>query len=150
MPAVQEATHLCQIVPFERNYIKDPDNGWELWEINTEFTEEEEIEASLRYLFYLYSGKSYGYGQLLYFIYRWAFEGVGLKAPKNNPLGSGLICSELVYYYLDLVGLDSRVKHLSHDTVNAEDLYRVVTAPANRGLFRLVASSESSARSLTE
>lgn len=65
-----------------------------------------ELFEIVKELYIEYSTKSYGYFQLLWFaFYRWLFELFGKDVrKKNNWFTSGVICSELVWYYFEKLG----------------------------------------------
>lgn len=75
-------------------------------------------------------GKIYAIPQTLYFIIRWAVEGIGLDPRKwINPFHWGKICSELVYDYLfDLsqemkwYDLEDQLKQWRPDNFHAGDV----------------------------
>lgn len=71
----------------------------ELWEIQG--VDQTKLDLALSSVMSL-TGKSYGYFQLIGFIWIWLLEKLGLKA-KSNPFQDGIICSEYVYYFLKAI-----------------------------------------------
>jgi hypothetical protein len=137
---VIESSELVAVVPFIRNYKTNKDEGYELWDCLQATTSEK--ERAFARLFYELSGKQYGFFQLFWFIYRWAWEKLFKKTPKGNWLPSGMICSELNWYYLTFLGgkYAEIVKDLDPNTTHCGDLYKRVQARPD--LFKLVESKE--------
>jgi hypothetical protein len=71
----------------------------ELWETPIS---EELISSGIQEIMKL-TGRPYGFGQLIGFIWIWFCEKI-CKKQKSNPFHNGIICSEFVYYFLLLIG----------------------------------------------
>lgn len=132
-PAIIEASLTVDVVPFKRNYLYDPDETYEIWEILN--VPHPNGYLAQKAIYEKYSGTEYGFLQIPYFM----FKGLGLK---SNPFSSGIICSELVYLLLrELGGIYAlSVGHLERDDVSAQDLYEVFQA--NPHLYRQIEVKE--------
>lgn len=66
---------------------------------------ERTLENAIEAMYYKYANTYYGFGQVSWFVYRWFMESILKKnaKKKENPFKSGIICSELVYLYLEQV-----------------------------------------------
>ncbi len=72
------------------------------------------------------NGKSYGYLQLLGFVWVWLIRKITLKK-VNNPIGGGWICSELALDYCMDLGLEhARFEECHRDTTSPEELRRII------------------------
>ena len=77
------------------------------------------------------NGKTYGYFQLLGFIFVWVVKKV-FRKKVNNPIKSGIICSELVLIYLQAVGVDKeKFEGLDKNSTSPEDLYEIIDKSEN-------------------
>lgn len=63
------------------------------------------LEPTINYLIEKYYGRIYNFPQLAYFVFRRIMESLSIDVRRwYNPLGLFfLICSELVYYYLEII-----------------------------------------------
>ena len=63
------------------------------------------LSSAIESMYYKYANTYYGFGQVFWFVYRWFMESVLKKnaKKKDNPFKGGIICSELVYLYLEQV-----------------------------------------------
>lgn len=128
--SVFEAGQLVQIVPFETHYSLDPTETFLLFEINANAITASSIDEALSSCFYSYAGAQYGYLQLPWFIYRWLMKVLFKTEIKKgkNWFTQGIICSELVYHYLWLLGpqFQSALSSYSHDTIQAQDILDIM------------------------
>lgn len=137
---VIEASELVAVVPFIRNYKTNADEGYEVWDCIAATTSDK--ERAFARVFFELSGKQYGFFQLLWFVYDWAALTLRGKRSKKNPFPSGVICSEMNWYYLNFLGGEYRqlVWHLDPDTTHCGDLYSLIV---NRpDLFKLTEMKE--------
>ena len=128
-PTVQEASLLVQIVPFNKYYIEDNTQSYWIYEIKQELVSKEQIDQSLTYCFKEFAGVKYGKLQLLWFPYRSLMEFFRKDVRKQkNWLSDGVICSELVFYYLYNLGelFQNLLKDFNPDTIQAEDIRQIV------------------------
>lgn len=136
--SVHEASFVVQVVPFDRFYHNHPDKQYWIYKVNG-FTEEAKIEA-LRKCFNEFAGIKYGKFQILWFVWRWFNElfNRDIRSEKNW-FTDGVICSELVYWYLHYLSdpLPELLKEFTPDTIQADDLHKLVIN--NPHLFELVA-----------
>jgi hypothetical protein len=136
--AVQEASDLVQIVPFQRNY-RDSTETFEMFRIKKGVVSKATIDASLKKCFNEFTGQKYGYLQLFWFIYRAIAEKFGKDVRHNkNWLSDGVICSELVYWYLFYLGepFKTLLEPWNADTIQPQDIYNIVQSHPE--LFELV------------
>jgi len=69
----------------------------ELWEIDMSEVDSEKLNAATRKLTGM-AGKTYGYLQLVGFVWIWLMNKFGRRV--DNPFEGGIICSEYSYYFL--------------------------------------------------
>jgi len=88
-----------------------------------------DMEKIMWALYDKYNGNVYGWGQLLYFIWRWAVESLGLprRWAKKNFFPNNEICTEIIYVGLELMGdpvVNSVLAKLDRDqnTVHPADI----------------------------
>ncbi|CAK0741563.1 hypothetical protein CCP1ISM_130014 [Azospirillaceae bacterium] len=130
--AAQEAGMIISVVPFDKNYRQAKEERYVIYEIDPKFVSEEQISKSLSYCFNEYNGVQYGYLSLLWFVYRWANEKL-LRRNVNhekNWLANGVICSELVYYFLCNLGpiFEAMMAPFNPDTIQPEDIRQIILA----------------------
>ena len=94
----------CQPVS---NYWNESRTDFEVYRIPKVTTKDK--KDALTQCYYNYSGQLYGFTQVLWFVYRWFMEHVFKKDVRRakNPFGSGIVCSELVWDYLDIITKDN-------------------------------------------
>jgi hypothetical protein len=116
-----EANELMMLTPFDKHYRNNVGQKYEVWEI-TQFSGDAittlmTVDA-LKACYLEYCNVKYGYTQLLWFIWRWLAESLGIKLDLKKDrkwFVKGILCSELVYLYL---------RTLNIPILNAElDLY---------------------------
>jgi hypothetical protein len=84
-------------------------------------------------------GIKYGYLQLVWFMWRWLCSKVGVDIRNNkNWMSDGMVCSELLYYYLYYLGEPYRslLKPFNPDTIQPNDVYLMCLAHPDK--FKLV------------
>lgn len=84
---------------------------------------------ALNSCFVEFAGTTYGFSQCIWFMYRWLAEVFKIDVThQKNWMTEGVICSELVWHFLDRLGpkFSEAVAHLNPDTTNAEDILKVV------------------------
>lgn len=95
----EAGTFEVDLVPLKKYAHKD--YRMELWEIDLSDVDPEKIkQASLKLTKMV--GKTYGYLQLVGFIWVWLLSKFGWTV--NNPFEGGVICSEYVFYFLKEIG----------------------------------------------
>ncbi|MGB2960620.1 MAG: hypothetical protein WBD30_17205 [Bacteroidota bacterium] len=145
IPAVQEASASVQIVPFLSRYHGNPSYSYEVYEVTAGSVTEEDVESTLSRIFEEFAGVKYGWLQTLWFPYRWFLEAVLGRRDvhrKKNWFTHGVICSELLFWYLKYLDplFSTLLKEYDADTIQPGDLLEVVKAHPE--YFRLVASQE--------
>lgn len=112
MDSVIEAKEAVAITPFSETL---QDSTVEFWIFSIDGVDNLILQDALKYAYIEFSGKTYGFLQLLYFIRRWIWETKWVKIlfgwlPRllgkpadvrqwNNWFVSGTICSELKWHY---------------------------------------------------
>ncbi len=139
--AVQEAGVIVQVVPFDK-YYRHCDK--EIYKMYRPKAPEEVKAQSAKKVFVEFAGVTYGKLQLIWFIYRAVMENVFKKDVRSqkNWMTDGVICSELVYWYLWNLGepYQSLLKPWNPDTIQAQDILNIVEA--NPDLFELVEAKD--------
>lgn len=137
---VQEASNLVQVVPFKKYYQDDDTQQYWLYEISSDHASPEEVQSALKQVFDEFAGVKYGYFQLVWFPWRWFCEKILRRDVRKtkNWMTDGVICSELVYWFLYYLGPKFRALLVQYnpDTIQAEDIRRI--CEANPKIFRLV------------
>lgn len=137
--AVQEANTIVRVVPFGKFYADKVEQKWEIWEVKG--LNQADMDAALSLCFDRYSGVTYGFLQLPWFIWRWLNEKLGRDIRKTrNPWSKGIICSELVFEFLHVIGKGDLLADLQTNTVHPEDLLRIFKAHPE--MFARVGSSQ--------
>ena len=96
-----------------------------------------QIDNAIAQTFIRYAGETYGYFQIVWFIYRWIAESWPFKADVrklHNFFPNKTICSEIAWWYLwhlyeerpDLVQLKDKLDEWRPDTFHAGDAARVL------------------------
>lgn len=136
---VQEASKLVSVVPFNKHYRNCDTQLYVVYRIKSEYASDTVIDESLRRCFDEFAGVSYGNLQLLWFGYRAIMELFGRDVRhESNWMSNGVICSELVYYFLHYLGepFQSLLSDLNPDTIQPEDLYKIIKA--NPDIFEII------------
>jgi hypothetical protein len=139
--SVQEASSTVQVVPLDRHYRNEPKEQYWLYECTQ--ASESEKEKALEYCFREFAGVKYGTLQLLWFVYARFAKFVGYDVSRRtNWFTDGLICSELVYWYLFNLNDSYRnlLRHSFADTIQAQDIADIIGA--NPSHFHLIESKE--------
>jgi len=134
--AVQEAGSIVQIVPFNSHYRNNSTQGYVVFRPKAS---DEAKAKSTKECFEEFAGVTYGRLQLLWFVYRAVAEFFGKDVRKNkNWMSDGVICSELVYYYLCGLGEEYQelLKDFNPDTIQAQDILTIVQN--NPQLFEMI------------
>lgn len=135
--AVQEADIIVQVVPFDRNYRKCETEKYRMYRPSA--PEVDKVRAAKR-CFMEFAGVTYGKLQLIWFVYRWFNENLFKRDVRHqkNWMADGVICSELVYWYLWYLGdpYQNLLKPWNPDTIQAQDILTIVEA--NPELFELI------------
>lgn len=132
---VIEADVEVQLVSFKQEYIDKQDDIYYIFR-PIAATEEEKILACKKTILEM-SGKTYGFLQIPWFAIRETLKKLtGLVLTKNINT-SGIICSELVIYYLKSLNskYNELFKDLKIDETSPEDIFRIVE---NSELFEKV------------
>lgn len=137
---VIESTTLVQIVPFDRNYRNANNEEYVVYEILPK--SKVDVSSLLIKTFNQYSGQSYGYFQLLWFVWRWFVGIFGFDISQNkNWFTENVICSEVLFSFLKehkIHPFNERLMKLNPDTVQADDLFKLVKSCPD--IFRVVES----------
>lgn len=134
-----EASKTVNEGSFEDNYINDIGTSYVVYKIKDNYVSQYQIDQALQKCREEFLGVTYGYLQLLYFPYRWFMSlfKIDVRHDKNW-LSEGVICSELVYYYLVYVGLGYLVEDFNSDTIQAQDILSIIESKPD--IFELVES----------
>jgi len=137
------ANELVCVLPY-KNYQGEAESGSEM-EVYT-FTHPPPIDmhhAILEKLYTKYAGTAYGFIQIFWFLYRWIMEGWFRRdvRRKRNPLTTGTVCSELVWYYLRDISyyypeLQAKVNEWQANTIHAGDIADICKSLP--GIFKLI------------
>jgi hypothetical protein len=147
MEMVFEANEVLMLTPFEKHYRNNDDQEYEVYEIINYSLTRPSLETPLQKFYLEYSNRKYGYTQLLWFIYRWVMETLGIEIKLNKKrkyFVKGIVCSELVYLYLkslNIPELNEDLDNYQPNTITPEDLRKIVLKHKN--IFRLVEQKES-------
>ena len=133
---VLEADLKVQLVDFEKEYIKKVADSWRIYDPVQATSSEKNYAAAET--FKEYNGQTYGFLQILGMAIRIMLRWLGISKNMRNLFPSGVICSELVLYYLKALGgeYEDAFKHLSLDETSPDDIYQVIYD--NPKLFRFV------------
>lgn len=142
--SVQEASQVVQVVPFER-YLKSKTEEYVVYRIKPELVSQDIMREALRQCHLEFSGVHYGVLQCVWFVYAWAYKKITKRkyVPRGkNWFTQGLVCSELIYWYLYKLGNQffSLVRHFNPDTIQAQDLLDIVIA--NPQIFEKVLDNQ--------
>jgi hypothetical protein len=126
--SAQEALMHVAVTPFARDYREDPTQ--EYWLYRPRFAPPERVREALARCHEEFTGARYGFLQLLWFVWRWLAEKLGRDVRHDrNWFSEGVICSELVYWYLRYLGspeVDALLAPFSPDTIQAEDIRQIL------------------------
>jgi hypothetical protein len=128
--SVLSAQELMSVLPL-KTYIYNPDYVFTIYEIQQ--VSETELEQMVNSLYVDYAGKLYGFGQLLWFTYRWVAELFHKDVRKqDNWFGKNAICSELVYLLLCKIAkkrfpeLEECLQQFNQNTITPADVQKIV------------------------
>jgi len=125
--SVIEASTSVKVVPFTKNYQDNPDESWVVVRVKT--ASAEQIQRSLISVWWEYSGNPYGVFQLIWFVWRWINEKFGRDIrSKKAWFPGGQICSEILWHYLDRLGvpeITKAVRQWNSDSVHVEDFHKL-------------------------
>lgn len=130
VPSIQEASDLIVVKPFV-GYEQSLTESFKLYKIREDVVSEDTIKEATKKVYEEFEGVRYGYLQLVWFPYRWLLSLVGIDARKQkNWMTDGVICSELVYWFLWYLGpvFQDLIKDFNPDTIQAQDLLDIVNA----------------------
>jgi hypothetical protein len=124
--SVFEADALVLVDPANR-ITADPNRDYEIYSIVG--VDQKKIDEILAVLYDKYCGTTYGFLQILWFLYRRFMEVVFKKdvRKQRNPLSKGIICSELLWDYLSMLGefipeLKAKISEWNCNTIHAGDV----------------------------
>ena len=109
------------IVPFEQRYCND------YVELYAPLVNYNKVNSAVDKVL-PYIEKRYGYLQILGFALVSLLKKIGIKI--KNPIGTGIICSELVLLYLRELEL-AEFKKLNRDTIAPDDLLQIIQKSKN-------------------
>lgn len=137
---IEEASTVVWEGTFRQSYRESEDSDYYLFKIKDGFVTQAEMDASLKYCHDNFLGDTYGKLQLLYFPYRWFMETFFNKDVRHekNWFTVGVICSELVYWYLYNLGprFQGMLESYNPDTIQAQDIFLIVQT--NPDVFEFV------------
>jgi hypothetical protein len=136
--AVLEADLKCQVIPFEREYVENNNDYYQIYEL-VQATEREKSKAANE-VYKEFAGEVYGFLQIPWFIWDAICERLGLNAGKNW-FPNGAICSEVLFAYLISVNDTYReaFKHLEDlNRVSPADIAKVILDRPDQFKLRLV------------
>lgn len=129
-PSIIEADLLVEVTPLKKT-LDDTTKEYEAYRPNLPLPEWS-VDTVLGNIYYNYTNNEYGFTQVLWFVYRWFMEKFLHKdvRKKNNPFSKGVICSELVFYYLAELSehskpLSDKISEWNPDTVHAGDIANI-------------------------
>ena|ERR1700676_5588979 len=137
-PMCMEAASVgVSMLSFEEGYGEQSGEDIRCFEVNVpQEIKDAAIKSSLKLL-----EKSYGYLELLWFIWRAINQLFRRDIKKqDNWSQSGLICSELCFEYLKACGLEHLFSAYGNGSISPEDIYRVMKA--NPDIFIEVTSRD--------
>lgn len=139
-PTALEADLKVQLVDFEKEYIHKKADSWIVYE-PIKASKEEKAHAAAD-TFRYYNGETYGFLQIPWFMFRAFLKWIGIGKTANNWFPGGVICSELVLYYLKALNEEyaQAFAHLDLDETSPQDIYSVVSSRLD--LFRFKAARD--------
>lgn len=127
---IEEASTTVVEGTFQASYSEDSYTDYWMFKIRDGLTTEAQIDEALKYCHDELLGVTYGKLQLLYFPYRWLMKTFFNKDVRHekNWFTKGVICSELVYYFLHRLGpkFQDLLKDFDPDTIQAQDILEIV------------------------
>lgn len=126
--SVLEALFAIATTPFRRAR-EDMSVDFEVWRIKG--VAQERIDAALQKAYDRFAGETYGFLQILWFIYRWLNEKIGRDVRKQgNWFPDHLICSEVVYEFLwdvsaEIPSLRKKLDEWNSNSFHAGDVHTV-------------------------
>lgn len=133
--SLQEANELISVMPFNKSYRDNTHMQYWLYEV---VASDEAKKEALSKVYVEFAGTIYGFFQNIWFVYRWLAEKFGCDVKKQkNWMTDGVICSELVYWYLYYLGpeFQALLKDFNPDTIMPIDLLVIVKANPNLFIF---------------
>jgi hypothetical protein len=145
VPCVHEAGPVIQMVPWRKYYELDPSQDYRLYRIKPGVIDCQDamIQKALAVCHLLYSGVIYGALQLVWFVWRWVNEKIGRDVRhEKNWMTDGVICSELVYWFLVYLGpvMGDLFKAWNADTIQPGDIEGIILSRPD--LFELIAEKK--------
>ena len=134
-PAVIEASEIVQVIPLAR-YFEFKDESFLLFSLPV--ADKAKVDSAVAAIFFYHSGMKYGYFELLWFLWSWLVKKVfGKVIKKGNPFRAGIICTEVVWHYINALGGEYAkcVSEFDPDTISPYDLEQIVKARPD--LFKL-------------
>ena len=100
----------------------------------TSALKQKDIEDALYYVYDRFAGETYGFLQLLWFVYRWIAESWPFKADvrkKGNWFPDNQICSEVWWWYLHELAtkypdISNVIEEWNSNSVNAGDMFMIL------------------------
>ena len=140
--SIISADELVCLIPTQKYFDEEKfGTDIEIWRIKN--ANKNDIEFYLERLYECLAGTSYGYVQILWFIYRWFMESVFQKDVRhfNNPFKNGTVCSELTWKFLynmsdKIPELRKKLNEWTPDTVSSGDIHNICLLLPN--VFELV------------
>ena len=138
--SVLEADLKVQLVDWEKEYIHKRKDAWMIFEpiLASNSCRVSAAEETFKF----YNGMTYGFLQIPWFTVRAFLKWIGIGKTTRNYFPSGVICSELVLFYLKKLGgeYEESFKHLTLDETSPQDILTLIYSYPN--LFKFVAARE--------
>jgi hypothetical protein len=126
--SILEAIFAIAITPFKKTR-ESTATDFEVWRIKN--VPQTRIEEAVKRAFERWAGETYGFAQILWFIYRWLNEKIGRDVRKQgNWFPDHLICSEVAYNYLwdiseQVPSLRKKLDEWNSNSFHAGDVHSV-------------------------
>jgi|WetSurMetagenome_2_1015567.scaffolds.fasta_scaffold62699_2 hypothetical protein len=126
--SVLEALFAIAITPFKKAR-ESTTTDFEVWRVKN--VPQTRIEEAVKRAFERWAGETYGFAQILWFMYRWLNETIGRDVRKQgNWFPDHLICSEVAYNYLwdlseQLPSLRKKLEEWNSNCFHAGDVHTV-------------------------
>jgi hypothetical protein len=123
-----EANERCMLSPYELDYLMNDDEDFILYEVITD----KDKAPSIMDFYLEYSNVAYGYTQLIWFMWRWftGLFGIHLDNKKHRKyFVKGILCSELVFYYLqslNIPALNFKLEQWNANSIDPQELFDLV------------------------
>jgi hypothetical protein len=144
--SIFEALEAVAVTPWSRRKY-DETMQYYVYEPNDSMITSDATKKTLNEIYNAHAGNTYGFFQLLWFVYRWIGESWPFKADMRkfrNWFPGGSICSEVWYDYLTRLGyiypeIEKVLSEWPHaNTVHAGDMYDIMQALCIKGYYKLV------------